>query len=766
VVDSEQRDVEREVATAREGELHREQGYVATLYARLDALKLEAEQQLAAIRKLDVGGNHQGRSERDTFARIYEDRIVQLREVDERLAFGRIELADVSEDDASEDGANKDSPYRYIGRIGLRDEDLQPILLDWRVPQASAFYQATAANPQGTRARRHLISKGRSITRVEDEIFDVSLLDGDTAELQGEGALLAALTAQRTGRMTDIVATIQAEQDRIIRSDLNGVLVVQGGPGTGKTAVALHRAAYLLYSHRDRLRNSGVLIVGPSNAFLQYIEAVLPSLGESGVVLASLGRLFPDVEATTEDAPAVAAIKGRAEMADLVARAVRSRQRVPAEPQVLDVNGDRLTLDPQLVQSAMHRARESGKPYNEARVTFVKQALNALSREWLAQLKSNGNSMDDSDLPMLREDLRSAEDVRVALNTAWLPLTPEKLVQDLYARPQWLAELTPRWSPEERALLRRDRAEPFTISDVPLLDEAAELLGEYDVVDAAQKREQKQQRKRDIENAEAAIQNMDVKGLVNAKDLADNFAELADRGTTAERAAADRTWTYGHVVVDEAQELSPMQWRLLLRRGPLRSFTIVGDIAQAASAAAATSWREALRPLLAGSPEADRWRLEELTVNYRTPSQIASAAESMAIAHGLPVTPSRAVRSSEWPIAVVPTVLSAVATELGLRAQDEAVGGTVAVIALEADAVFAELRAEFGREIGRGLSSEVAVITPQDAKGLEFDAVIVVDPTAILAASTRGAGALYVAMTRATQRLYLVSEGELPAGIL
>ena len=778
MVDSEQRgvehdldhDLDHEVATARESELHREQGYVARLYARLDALKLEAEQQLAAIRKLDVGGNHQGRSERDTFARIYEDRIVQLRDVDERLAFGRIELAASADQSGDSGDSDVDSPYRYIGRIGLRDEDLQPILLDWRVPQASAFYQATAANPQGTRARRHLISQGRSIIRVEDEIFDVSLLEGDTAELQGEGALLAALTAQRTGRMTDIVATIQAEQDRIIRSDLNGVLVVQGGPGTGKTAVALHRAAYLLYSHRDRLRNSGVLIVGPSNAFLQYIEAVLPSLGESGVVLASLGRLFPDVEATTEDAPAVAALKGRAEMADLVARAVRSRQRVPAEPQVLDVNGDRLTLDPQLVQNAMHRARESGKPYNEARVTFVKQALNALSREWLAQLKSNGNSMDDSDLPMLREDLRSAEDVRVALNTAWLPLTPEKLVQDLYARPQWLAELTPRWSAEERALLRRDRTAPFTISDIPLLDEAAEHLGEYDVVDAAQKREQKQQRKRDIENAEAAIQNMDVKGLVNAKDLADNFAELADRGTTAERAAADRTWTYGHVVVDEAQELSPMQWRLLLRRGPLRSFTIVGDIAQAASAAAATSWREALQPLLAGSPEADRWRLEELTVNYRTPSQIASAAESMAIAHGLPVTPSRAVRSSEWPIAVVPTVLNAVATELGLREQDGtgtgAVGGTVAVIALEVDAVFAELRAEFGQEIGRGLSSEVAVITPQDAKGLEFDAVIVVDPAAILAASTRGAGALYVAMTRATQRLYLVSEGDLPPGIL
>ena len=225
-------------------ELQREQQYVATLYARLDALQREAEQQLDAVRLLDVGGNHQGRSERDTFARIYEDRILQLREVDERLAFGRLEFEPETSGGA-DDGTNG-SVFRYIGRIGLRDEDLQPLLLDWRVPQASAFYQATAATPLGARARRHLLSKGRGIIRIEDEIFDAELLESANSELQGEGALLAALTAQRTGRMSDIVATIQGEQDRIIRSDLRGVLVVQGGPGTGKTAVALHRAAYLL----------------------------------------------------------------------------------------------------------------------------------------------------------------------------------------------------------------------------------------------------------------------------------------------------------------------------------------------------------------------------------------------------------------------------------------------------------------------------------------------------------------------------------------
>ncbi|MEO6944505.1 MAG: UvrD-helicase domain-containing protein [Lacisediminihabitans sp.] len=737
-------------------ELNHERRYVRTLYARLDELKTEAEQQLAAVRKLDVGGNHQSRSERDTFARLYEDRIVQLREVNERLAFGRIDFA------ASEDG---DKPIkRYIGRIGLRDDTLQPILLDWRVPQASAFYQATAATPLGARARRHLISKGRDIVRIEDDIFDADLLEGDTSNLQGEGALLAALTAQRTGRMSDIVATIQAEQDRIIRSEMRGVLVVQGGPGTGKTAVALHRAAYLLYSNRDRLRNSGVLIVGPSRSFLHYIESVLPSLGETGVVLASVGQLYPGVDTSAEDVSATAALKGKTMMAGLVARAVRSRQRIPAEPQTLDVNGDSLTIDPQLIANAMHKARETGKPHNEARVTFVKSALNQLTRRWAEQLKAAGNSIDESDYPMLREDLRSSQDVRVALNTAWLPLTAEKLLRDLYARPHWLAELTPNWTTEQRALLRRDRDAPLTVSDVPLLDEAAEHLGEYDVVDAAQKREAKQQRKRDIENAEHAIENMQVGGLVNAEALADNFAEFGARLTTAERAVSDRSWTYGHIVVDEAQELSPMQWRMLLRKCPLRSFTIVGDIAQAASASASPSWQLALTALIGDSPEGERWRLEELTVNYRTPSQIASVAESMAIAHGLPVTPARSVRESEWPVSVVTNVAEAVQADRDIDSV-----GTLAVIAApdSVRGLHEALSAEFGSLVGLGadgLVLPVVVLSPQESKGLEFDSVVLVDPSGI-AAMEHGAAGLYVAMTRPTQRLTLVASGALPEGI-
>ena len=733
-------------------ELARERDYVATLYARLDALRLETQHQLDEVRRSNPGGTHQNRSERDSFARIYTDRIAQLNEVDERLAFGRLELTG--------------GDHHYIGRIGLRDDDQRAILLDWRVPQASAFYQATAATPLGARARRHLTSKGREITRIEDEVFDADMLTGDTSELQGEGALLAALRAERTGRMSDIVATIQGEQDRIIRSDIAGVLVVQGGPGTGKTAVALHRAAFLLYSHRERLRSTGVLIVGPSPTFLQYIEAVLPSLGETGVVLASVGQLFPGIETEIEDAPDVAALKGSARMADLIAKGVRSRQQVPTEVQVLDVNGEKLELQPQLIQSAMASAQQGRKPHNVARQQFQKSVLSSLTKKLAEQLRSHGNTIDESDFSWLREDLRASYDVRVALNTAWLPLTPEKFIQDLYARPNWLASLTPRWTESERALLRRDRDQPFTVSDIALLDEAAELLGEFDAKNDAEKRERKQQRKRDIENAEAAIHNMGVEGLVNAEDLAAGFGERAVRGTTAERAAADRSWTYGHIVVDEAQELTPMQWRVLRRRNPLKSFTIVGDVAQASAASAAPDWRSALSTLTSD------FRLEELTVNYRTPAQITEAAEALAVAYGLPITRSTAVRDSEWPVdwlTVDPDELVAAVTDVVDEDRETDSRGTLAVIVPPAlrHGIFLALEKQHASSVGegaQGLSRPIAVITPQESKGLEFDAVVIVEPRQILEGSARGVGALYVAMTRPTQRLHLVGTSELERG--
>ncbi|RZU64066.1 DNA helicase IV [Microterricola gilva] len=771
-------------------ELERERAVIASFYRRLDQLRAEVEARLGAVQRGNVGSNHQARSERDSFARLHEDNLAQLNEVDARIAFGRLQVA------ADEPGRDSDEIH-YIGRIGLRDTDQSTMLLDWRAPQAGAFYQATAAHPLGVRARRHLTMRERELTRIDDEVLDATLLDelrgapsgaadiaahGSAAAsgtLQGEGALLAALTAERTGHMHDIVATIQGEQDRIIRSEMRGALVVQGGPGTGKTAVALHRAAFLIYANRERLKSAGVLVVGPSAAFVRYIEAVLPSLGETGVVMRTLGSLFPGVEADADDRAEVAALKGRLEMSGLLARAVRSRQRVPAEAQQITLNGDTLTVQPALIENAIHRAQRTGKPHNVARVTFVKHAIAELANQLATQLAAAGATIDDSDVAALREDLRESYEVRVLLNTAWLPLTPEKLLGDLYARPEWLAELTPRWTPERRALLARERSAPMTVSDVALLDEAAELLGDMPARRSAADRERERQREADIENARAAIRNMGVEGMVSAEALADGFAERGERMTVAERAASDRSWTYGHVVVDEAQELSPMQWRLLVRKSPMRSFTIVGDIAQVSSPAGARSWTEALN---AGF--GDRWRLEELSVNYRTPAQIARAAESFAGHAKLPITPARAVREGDWPIHTVlaaSDLADAVLDTVQLLLAD---AGNLAVIvpAESVDDIADTLRAALDGEAGSvaatggagrgapggvstrgivgrgaaGLELPLAVLTAREAKGLEFDAVLIVDPRGIVAETPRGAAALYVAATRPTQRLAMV----------
>ena len=491
---------------------------------------------------------------------------------------------------------------------------------------------------------------------------------------------------------------------------------------------------------------------------------MLPSLGETGVVMQSLGELFPGVSATTEDVTEVARLKGSAAMAPLIARAVKSRQIVPKTAQTIEVNGDRITVQPQVIAKAMSRAQASGKVHNEGRVLFVNFAIEQMVIQLAKQLRSDGGALDDSDLAALREDLRGAYDVRVLLNTAWMPLTAEKLIQDLYARPQWLAELTQRWPADRRALLRRSRDEPFTVSDVPLLDEAAELLGESTAAPDAGQRQKDLQRKADLENAEMAIRNAGVEGMVTAEQLADNFAESEYRGTTAERAASDRTWTFGHVVVDEAQELSPMQWRLLVRRSPMRSFTIVGDIAQASSAAAASSWHEALDPHFT-----DRWELEELTVNYRTPAQIAREAERVAALHGLPITPTRSVREGDWPIldVVVPSVEELPASVAAAVTADAEIDsmGTIAVIVPVAHrtAVLAHLIDVFSSEVGagaRGLERRIAVLTAHESKGLEFDSVVLADPAGLMAESPRGAAALYVAMTRPTQRLTQVILGE------
>ncbi|WP_199423756.1 HelD family protein [Actinotalea solisilvae] len=766
--------------SSRQDQLRQEQAAVDVRYARLDELRAQTRARLARVRRVGPSGSPQNRSERDAFATLYEDRLAQLEAVEQRLCFGRLDLTEGS--------------VRYIGRLGLTDAEHTSLLTDWRAPAAQAFYRATSAQPDGVLRRRHLVTRGRVVTGLEDEVLDLAALVGDEGTvaaddalggadrrgradevldgLSGEGALLAALSTARTGRMGDIVATIQAEQDAIIRSDLAGALVVQGGPGTGKTAVALHRAAYLLYAHRRTLERSGVLVVGPSHTFLRYIDQVLPSLGETGVVTATVADLVPGVRATATEPDRVAEVKGRAVMATVLARAVRQRQRVPAEPVSVRVDGRVVTITPADVADAIHRARRTGKPHNLARVTFVRDMLARLAAQYVAQL---GHAVPAEDRAEVVEELRSLREVRIALNLAWMPLTPQKLVGDLLTRPARLDAAARELSRADRALLLRDPEHGWTPADVPLLDEVAEMLGEDDQAARAQDAEDARRRAQDLEYARQVLSSSGSgRGLVSAELLADRFAEGGPLLTTAERAAGDRTWTYGHVVVDEAQELSAMAWRMLLRRCPTRSMTIVGDVAQTASPAGARAWAQTLDPVLRGS-----WRLAELTVNYRTPAEVARAAQRVARAADLPV--SRLTSAREVADALVVTTVAAFDGQLVDAVTDalrvagtgpdaaDGEGGRVAVIAAPgrvADVARVLGASRLAGALGAGagahvLDAPLAVLAPRDTKGLEFDVVVLVEPGELEGTP----GDLYVAMTRPTRRLHVLTTGPLPAGL-
>ncbi|MGZ4469030.1 MAG: HelD family protein [Nocardioidaceae bacterium] len=746
--------------TATADEIETEQVYLDRLYARLDHLRERAAQDLATVRRTAPSGTHQNRSERDAFATLHEARLAQLEAVEDRLAFGRLDLQ----------GGGR----RYVGRIGLSDDEQTQLLVDWRAPAARSFYQATAAAPEDVVRRRHLATRKRTVVGVEDEVLDLERLDQQQREtLSGEGALMAAVGAARTGRMADIVATIQAEQDRVIRSDLTGVLVVQGGPGTGKTAVALHRAAYLLYTHRERLARSGVLVVGPNTLFLRYIEQVLPSLGETGVVMSTPGELYPGVEATAHDRPEVAALKGDLRMARVISRAVRMRQRVPQAPRLLQVDGYTLELQPAVVASARGRARRTHKPHNLARNGFLLDLLDRLANDLAARMSTTVTTDNRHELIA---DLRDSPDVRRELNLAWMPVTPEQLLRDLYADPEQLATAAPDLSRAERALLHRDRNEPWTVADVPLLDEAAELLGEDDTANRLAARRAAAERQAEIGYARQSLQSSGAGGgLVTAEQLAERFADSGPSLTVAERAETDRGWAFGHVVVDEAQELSPMTWRLLMRRNPSRSMTLVGDVAQVGALAGASSWGQVLDPYVR-----DRWRLEQLTVNYRTPAEIMAVASEMLTVAGIAAATPQSVRAGEWPptAQTIPHGLAtrerealAAVTAVVEQELDELGSGRLVVVA-PAPVVGAVRSAVVDAlppgSVGQGrtaLDSPVVVLGVTDVKGLEFDTVVLLEPAEILAASPRGANDLYVALTRPTQRLRVLTSTHLPAGM-
>ncbi|HET9517778.1 MAG TPA: AAA family ATPase [Actinoplanes sp.] len=746
-----------------------EQEYLDRLYERLDVLRAQADSRLKAI-LLETGGTPQGRSQRDATRAHYVEQLAQLNAVENGLCFGRLDLLD--------------GRTSYIGRLGIfaADRDDDPLLIDWRAPAARPFYLATAVSPEGVRRRRQLRTRGRVLTGVDDEVLDLSAVDGGGREdVTGEAALLSALTAGRTGRMRDIVATIQAEQDEVIRAGLAGVLVVQGGPGTGKTAVALHRAAYLLYTYRSQLTRQGVLILGPNPTVLRYISQVLPSLAETGVVLATLGDLFPGVTARGVEPPTAAAVKGRAEMADVLAAAVRDRQSVPDDALEVVVDGYPLQLDTATCERARERARRTGKPHNLARPVFVTELVHALSLQVAERIGADplggDNLLDEADLAETRRELREDPEVQAALHRLWPVLTPHRLLRELFGAADRLAVAAPALSDDERALLLRDPDADWTPADVPLLDEAAELLGEDDSARAAALQ---RRRRAAVEYAEGVLdivagsksldfedeedEQLSAGDVVDAGGFAERYADVDSR-TAAERAATDRNWVFGHVVVDEAQELSPMAWRLLMRRCPSRSMTVVGDVAQTGELAGTTTWDQVFEPYVA-----QRWRLVELTVNYRTPAEVMAVAADVLAAVDPTLQPPRSVRSA----GVTPWAASVAADRLpdeliaAVRREVAEVGdGRVGV--LVPDSRVAELGAALLAAVPQAavgeqpdLRNRVALMTVRQAKGLEFDAVLVVQPDEILAESPRGISDLYVAVTRSTRRLGVLHTAALP----
>jgi len=733
-----------------------EQEFVDRAYSRLDQLRSQYREQRQKIDANHGVGNAQGWTERDALATHFAELSSRLDNVEERLVFGRLDM--------------KDHATHYIGRISLLDEHSSPLLVDWRAPISAPFYQATAQEPLGVVRRRHIATRARSVTSVEDELLDVDQAQHQGLTLQGEGALMSALSSARSGRMGDIVATIQGEQDRVIRASDRGILVVQGGPGTGKTAVALHRAAYLLYTQREKLERSGVLIIGPSRTFLRYIEQVLPSLGESGVVQMTIGDIVPGLSAQDDDPIDIAAIKGRAAFSRILREAVRLIPRLPERDQVLQVWNRRVTLRVKDVQEALSRARRSGRPHNVARESFAMGLMELLAGRLIVEAgdASTTADIDPDDLKTWMSEIRDSVDARRAINLAWMPTQAPAFLRKLWSRPDLLAQAnrkagTP-LSVEDLNLLYRTQDQPLTISDIPLIDELEELLGTLDLASAQKRRAEEQREKEERERANEALKATGLGGgIVTADMLMRQTQEAPSLRPLAERARADRSWTYGHIVIDEAQDLSPMAWRCLLRRCPSRSMTVVGDLDQKRGHRRPHSWKQALGP-------AARAFSEEfvLSISYRTPRALTRIAQAVMAQHGTPVLyPMEAVRDvpdcyqvSHTHKDTLKECVSQIVSAMEERLDREEGEGKGRICVIVPDAQAQLWHAD---ESGASaLDQRVSYLTAAGSKGLEFDSVVVVEPGAIL---DQGSGDLFVALTRATHDLHAVTTTQLPRGM-
>ncbi len=698
-------------------EVAREQEYVDTVYSQLDKAALSAQELAKEGLARGLIGNEGGLVERDAMVYQAARRMATLDAAHEGLVFGRLDM-----------GHQVSDIPRYIGRIGLRDENYDVLLIDWRAPAAAVFYQATQADPQGVVRRRILRSKGVHVLGVEDDLLDPEDPAAETLPIVGEGALLAQLSRARDRSMHSIVATIQAEQDLAIRAPSRGVVSITGGPGTGKTVVALHRAAYLLYGDRRRYETGGVLVVGPSGVFMRYIERVLPSLGETAVALRSLGEVVDGVRATRRDEPAVAEVKGSAAMAEVLRRT--ARQAVPDAPHEFRVfyRDDVITLGPREL-GALRRQLLTMGHRNRSTTKVASTLIDAMWR----QVKSERGIERTKE--EFAEEIRTNDEFLEFAGAWWPVLDAATVLGWLHDRDLLERVSDGLLDDESQRLLAKSWGDSLSVDDVALLDELRYLLGDPPIVNT---------------------------GSVDDELLAAEDASLQELWTASDREfAGPRGWTpptnrveddgFAHVLVDEAQDLTPMQWRMVGRRGRGATWTIVGDLAQSswpdpeeAAAARATA--------LGDKPRHDF----HLSTNYRNSAEIYDFAAEYAARVGLDADLPDAVRST----GVAPAVLrvddleSAVREHLGELAGS--LEGTVGVV-VPAARVGEVTRwvsswPEFADQAGSP-DSRLVVLTGLDSKGLEFDGIIVVQPQEIEDEAATGRSTLYVVYTRATQRM-------------
>ncbi|MDO3700125.1 RNA polymerase recycling motor ATPase HelR [Micromonospora sp. C28SCA-DRY-2] len=615
----------------------------------------------------------------------------------------------------------------YIGRRGLTDSSGRRLLLDWRSPAAEPFFGATHANPMGLASRRrYRWTKGR-ITDYWDEVFSPDGFDGHAAALDDQSAFIASLGGSRSNRMRDVLGTIQADQDAIIRAGSSGALVVDGGPGTGKTVVALHRTAYLLYADpRLGSRRGGVLVVGPHQPYLAYVADVLPSLGEEDVQICTLRDLVPEgAAATVETDPEVARLKSSADLVRAIEAAVRFYEEPPRKGMTVSTEDSdiRLTADD---WAEAFDAPDPGTPHNEARDEIWEELLTILTDRY---------DGDEPEELVRRSLLRNAE-LRRAFNRAWPLLDPADLVGDLWSVPAYLRTCAPWLSADEIRTLQRDDPRAWTVSDLPLLDAARQRLGDPEAsrrrhrheATVAARREHMDQVVDDLIASDAYDDGEGLMTMLRQQDLKD---ALVDDGALPGAEPDRLAGPFAHIVVDEAQELTDAEWQMLLLRCPSRSFTIVGDRAQARHGFT-ESWQDRL-----GRIGLDRINLASLTINYRTPKEIMTAAEPVIRAALPDANVPTSIRSGGVPVVHGSTAELRPILDTWLAAHAE---GIACVIG---DPTFAA-------------TSRVRSLTPELSKGLEFDLVVLVDPETF-GDGIEGAVDRYVAMTRATQQLVILT---------